>query len=123
MIPHDKMVNYYSDIDLYICTSKIEGTPNPVLESMACGIPVISTDVGIVPDVFGVKQKEYILEIRDKDCLKEAIKKLISDKSNFKKLSDENLEMIRNWTWDIISQQMDKFFEKNLKEDRHEEIK
>ena len=45
MIPHDKMAEYYSKIDLYICTSKIEGTPNPVLESMACGVPIISTDV------------------------------------------------------------------------------
>lgn len=37
-IPHDEMVKYYSQIDVYVCPSKIEGTPNPVLESMACGV-------------------------------------------------------------------------------------
>ncbi|HDX2677011.1 TPA: glycosyltransferase, partial [Escherichia coli] len=59
-IPHDEMVKYYSQIDVYVCPSKIEGTPNPVLESMACGVPVISTDVGVVKDAFGEMQKEWI---------------------------------------------------------------
>src|SRR5690606_29147813 len=36
-IPHDEMPNYYAQIDVYVCPSKIEGTPNPILESMACG--------------------------------------------------------------------------------------
>ncbi|WZB73295.1 glycosyltransferase family 4 protein [Achromobacter xylosoxidans] len=43
------MPAYYNSLDLYVCPSAIEGTPNPVLEAMACGVPVISTDVGIVP--------------------------------------------------------------------------
>lgn len=116
MIPHDKMVDYYSDIDLYICTSKIEGTPNPILESMACGIPVISTDVGIVPDVFGKKQREFILKTRSVECLKEAIKKMIKDEKVMKELIDENLEQIKEWTWQKISYQMKDFFETALKE-------
>ena len=74
-ISHDNMVNYYKDIDLYICASINEGTPNPVLEAMACGVPVISTDVGIVPQVLGEKQKDYILEQRSKEILKIKIKK------------------------------------------------
>ncbi|WP_312583940.1 glycosyltransferase, partial [Staphylococcus aureus] len=68
-IPHDEMVKYYSQIDVYVCPSKIEGTPNPVLESMACGVPVISTDVGVVKDAFGEMQKEWILPVRSKDTL------------------------------------------------------
>ena len=51
MIPHEKMPDYYNEIDIYICASRTEGTPNPVLESMACGIPIISTNVGIVSEV------------------------------------------------------------------------
>ena len=43
MIPHEKMPGYYNQIDLYVCASLCEGTPNPVLEAMACGVPVIST--------------------------------------------------------------------------------
>lgn len=115
MIPHDKMVYYYSKIDLYVCSSKIEGTPNPVLESMACGIPIISTRVGIVPEVLGKKQQKYILEERTVECLKEKIKILLKNTSEFKKLSNENLESIKPWSWEIKANQFKEFFEKNIR--------
>ena len=115
MIPHDQMVDYYSDIDLLICTSKCEGTPNPVLESMACGVPIISTRVGIVPDALGTKQKEFILEERTKECLKQKIIYLLERPDLFKDLSQENLERIKKWTWEEISQKFDNFFYMYLK--------
>lgn len=114
MISHEEMVNYYSKIDLYICISKIEGTPNPVLESMACGVPIISTDVGIVPDVFGVKQNKFIIQERSVESLKSMIKYILSDKSIFKELSNENLKQIRTWTWEEKVIDFDKYFEKCL---------
>ena len=115
MIPHDQMVNYYSNIDILVCSSKCEGTPNPVLEAMACGVPVISTRVGIVPDALGKKQKEFILEERTKECMKEKIVSLITRPEIFKDLSEENLKNIKNWTWEKISKKFDKFFEEALK--------
>lgn len=116
MIPHNEMVNYYSNIDLYICTSKMEGTPNPVLESMACGIPIISTDVGIVSDALGAKQKKYILEERTKECLKEKIIYFLNHLDDMDDLSKENLERINDWTWKKISYKMKKFFDETFKE-------
>jgi len=48
-IPHDEMPNaFYKAIDAYLCASVAEGTPNPLLESLACGVPVITTRVGLV---------------------------------------------------------------------------
>ena len=109
------MPDYYNSIDIYICGSKNEGTPNPVLESMACGVPIISTDVGIVRDAFGTKQKKYILEERNKECLKSKIIELLKDKSQFEELSKENLKQIQEWTWKNKCYQFKEFFERNLK--------
>ncbi len=114
MIPHDKMRDYYNSIDVYICTSKMEGTPNPILESMACGVPIISTDVGIVNDVLGPQQKKYLLEKRTKECLKKKIIMFINNLDNIKVLSNENLEYIKNWTWEKVSYKMKKFFDSVL---------
>lgn len=113
-IPHEKMPDYYNSIDLYICASKNEGTPNPVLESMASGVPIISTDVGIVRDAFGTEQKKFILKERSKEALKEKLKELLNDEYKFEILSMENLDKIKAWSWKEKCNQFKEFFEKNL---------
>ncbi len=115
-IPFDKMNDYYNSIDVLICASKAEGTPNPVLEAMATGTIVISTNVGIVPDALGNKQKEYILEERTKECLKEKIIKLLNNKNDISKLSKENLKRIKEWSWEKKTEEFDKFFQKSIEE-------
>ena len=50
-IKHSKMGEFYSKGHIYLCMSANEGTPMPLLESMACGRPVISTNAGIAPEV------------------------------------------------------------------------
>lgn len=115
LIPHDKMPDYYNSIDVYICGSKNEGTPNPVLESMASGVPIISTDVGIVRDALGEKQKKYILKERSKEALKQVIIQLLEDKTQLEELSKENLVQIQEWSWQKKCEQFKAFFEENLK--------
>ena len=38
-------------LDMYMVTSREEGGPMGLLESMACGVPVVSTPVGMAPDL------------------------------------------------------------------------
>lgn len=49
--PIAKMPEFYAGISAYICMSYTEGTPNPLLEAMSSGRPVISTRVGLAPDI------------------------------------------------------------------------
>lgn len=60
-ISNDKMCEFYSKIDVYICVANKEGTPKPLLEAMGCGVPIISTDVGVVQEALGPKQKDFIV--------------------------------------------------------------
>lgn len=109
-VPHVEMVHHYAKIDVYVCTSKIEGTPNPVLESMACGVPIITTDVGIVPEAFGEQQQRFVLGERSVECLKSAIRDLWSQPALFPLLSAENLERVKPWDWKIRASNFGPFF-------------
>lgn len=50
-IPHEDIIKFYQSLDLFLCTSWSEGTPQPALEALASGVPLISTRVGIIPQV------------------------------------------------------------------------
>ena len=58
----DRMREYYNSLDLYVCASKNEGTPRSAMEAAACGVPVLSTDVGIMPEVIENGIHGYIIE-------------------------------------------------------------
>lgn len=109
-IPQAQMPDYYSQIDVCVCASKNEGTPNPVLEAMACGVPIITTDVGIVPQAFGDRQKACILRERSIDALKEAILQLVNAPEQLPLLSSENLDQIRSWDWTIKARKFGEYF-------------
>jgi glycosyltransferase involved in cell wall biosynthesis len=47
----EQMANFYNSIGTLICFSESEGTPNPVLEAAMCGRPIISSNVGNVPEL------------------------------------------------------------------------
>ncbi|WP_250523106.1 MULTISPECIES: glycosyltransferase [unclassified Caballeronia] len=113
-IPHSQMPAYYNSLDVLVCCSEAEGTPNPVLEAMASGVPVISTNVGIVSEALGPLQREFILKERSAVCLAEAIEKLIVDRYRLQQLSAENVNSIKNWDWSVRTQAYRKFFRETL---------
>jgi glycosyltransferase involved in cell wall biosynthesis len=110
--PHESMPHYYSELDVLICASRHEGTPNPVLEAMACGVPVLSTDVGIVDEAFGPEQAQFVLRERTTDALVKLIRQLYEDRSRLRTLSQENLKSVRAWTWQHQAPKWRELFEK-----------
>lgn len=118
----EEMPQYYSEIDLCICASIHEGTPRPVLEAMYCGVPIISTDVGIVSEALGKKQKEFIVGDREngkndeeiKKILKQKIIELYNNREKFKELSEENLKSMVEFDGGKTIKAFEQFFDKCL---------
>lgn len=95
-----EMRDYYAgEIDVLVCSSRFEGTPNPVLEAMASGCPVISTDVGIVREVCGPHQAEFILPERSVSAMVDALRRMMDDANLQRKLARENRSRSEQFDW------------------------
>ncbi len=64
-LPETRLAEFYSSIDVYVMTSRVEGGPCTVLESMACETPVVATRVGLVPRTIRDGENGFATEIGD----------------------------------------------------------
>jgi glycosyltransferase involved in cell wall biosynthesis len=101
-IPHAAMPAWYQGLDLYICFSDSEGTPNPVLEAAACGVPVLSTDVGIVSDLVRQGSGGIWTVPRDVNCLRTRLTELVRDLPALRTAGKEARVGIERgeWSWE-----------------------
>lgn len=70
---------WYSKGDMFVLPSHSEGSPNVLLEAMALGVPIVSTDVGGVRDILRDGQEALLTPARSPRALADAIAKLIAD--------------------------------------------
>ncbi len=114
-IPFDEMPDFYAQLDLFVCTSAMEGTPNPVLEAMASGVPVISTDVGIVPEVFGDLQQRFIIRDPQPDRFADAASELHRNLELRRAIIAESRSRALEWSWTKTSRDWKPFWETALR--------
>lgn len=113
-VAYDDMPAYYQDIDVLVCSSLIEGTPNPVLEAMASGAAVVSTDVGVVRDVLGPLQQDFIIA-REAQAFADKLEQLANDRELLKALKAENIARREGLSWDARFGEWAILFEKARK--------
>lgn len=110
--PHE-VATYYKATDLYVVASREEGGAKQILESMASGIPVISTCVGMAPDVIVDRENGFITKVEDKEALIRKAILILEDKKLRKDIINNGLNTVKSYDWKIIASQ---YYEKIYKE-------
>lgn len=90
---HEKVLERLKEMDALVLPSYSEGFPLVVLEAMACGIPIISTPVGSVPDMIG-EEGGVLVKFKDSDAIAEAVGK-IKNKEIRLNMARYNLEKVK----------------------------
>jgi glycosyltransferase involved in cell wall biosynthesis len=93
------MLDFYHSLDVYVCASRSEGTPNPCLEAMACGLPVITTRVGNMPELIRDGENGYLVE-RNVAAIAEKVARLRDDPVARERMGRAaRAAVVESWDW------------------------
>ena len=112
--PED-LPEYYSVCDIFVLHSLYEQFGIVLVEAMACGKPVISTNVGAIPEVVENGRTGLLVEPKNPEHLAGAILKLADDAYLRKKMGVEGRQKVeREYDWDIIVDEYLEYYEQIL---------
>lgn len=106
--PHYELRFWYAVADLFALASEKEGCPNVVLEAMACGKPVITTDVGDICEIISSRKHGIIVESRTPQAFASAIEEALY--INWEE--DAIQEYAAGFTWEVVALQLCSLFSK-----------
>lgn len=79
-VPHNELISTLNDLSLLVLPSNSEGLPNIILEAMACGTPVLATNVGAIPDIIKDGETGFIMENNSVECIQKNILRILASK-------------------------------------------
>jgi len=111
----EEMREFYRSLDAYLCASRREGTPNPCLEAAACGVPLLTTRVGNMPELIRNGVNGLFIDREIADIATKA--GWLRDHPAYRtSLAQHLLRDIQAWDWSIQSQAYQGMFEAMLRQ-------
>lgn len=108
-VPKDKLSSLLSKALAFIQPSLWEGFGIPVVEAMAVGTPVITSNVSSLPEVVG--NAGLLIDPYSIDQIEQAIRTIVADKKLQQKYSKAGIEQAKKFSWDKMAEEVLKVFE------------
>lgn len=96
-----EMARLYQSAKMLICASTVEGNPRVTIEAMACGVPVLSTPVGIMPEVIQEGENGFLFP-RDAAALATKIRVLLDDADLQARMGDAGRQSVQQFDADTM---------------------
>ena len=104
-VSDEDLARLYGEAEVAIVPSLYEGFSLPAIEAMSCGVPVVATTGGALPEVVGVSGETGVLvEPNDPDALVDAIRRLLDDAALRDRLGAAGRQrVIERFTWEVTA--------------------
>jgi len=104
-VSDEELARLYGEAEVAVVPSLYEGFSLPAIEAMSCGVPVVATTGGALPEVVGNSGETGLLvEPNNPDALVGAIRTLLDDEALQRRLGDAGRErVIKRFTWEVTA--------------------
>jgi D-inositol-3-phosphate glycosyltransferase len=109
---------YYSAADVVVMPSHYESFGMVALEAMACGTPVIATQVGGLAFLVQDGLTGFHIPVDDPKALADRLITLLEDQDLHKQMSQQAVEIAQNYAWEKIAASMNKLYQEVLNDEK-----
>ncbi|HEX2748758.1 MAG TPA: glycosyltransferase [Verrucomicrobiales bacterium] len=102
--------------DIFLNTTDVDNTPVSVIEAMASGLVVISTNVGGIPDLIHDGQDGLLVTPRDPERMASAVRTVIEDRTLAVQLSTAARAKVESFDWSVVLPQWLELFQSVCKQ-------
>ncbi|MEO8249783.1 MAG: glycosyltransferase family 4 protein [Burkholderiales bacterium] len=115
-LDRDQIAGLYREADIMLNSSVADNMPNSILESLASGVPVVSTNVGGIPFLVEDGKTALLVAPRDPQALAHAAELLLDDPVLRHRLSSAGVEEAQRYTWERVRPVLTAVYRKALAE-------
>lgn len=108
--------------DIFLNTTNIDNTPSSVIEAMACGLCVVSTNVGGIPFLLEHEHDALLVPPGDAKAMAQAVKRLLHEPGLAARLSANARRKVELFDWAYVLPQWERLFKQALAGDQTSEI-
>lgn len=107
-VPNRKIEELYGIADIFLHPTYNEGFPRVILEAMAAGLPIVSTDAGGTRELLGERQVGLIVPRDAPQAFADCLAALITDPPLRQQLAEENRQQVERFSTDRVAEMYEK---------------
>jgi glycosyltransferase involved in cell wall biosynthesis len=88
-VSHEETRRWMQRCDAFVCTSRDETGPLVVMEAMAVGKPILTTPVGLMPEIIVPGQNGYLLESSEPEAIARGLRTLVEERAALSRMGVE----------------------------------
>jgi phosphatidylinositol alpha-1,6-mannosyltransferase len=102
-VPREKMVGEYHKADIFALPSQNEGMSNALIEGMACGLPVVVSNVGGTDELVIDGENGYVFPVGDLNYLCSVLEKMANNRTALNGMGRKSRRMVEPLKWELIT--------------------
>ncbi len=113
-----EMAKLYQQADVMLNASTVDNTPNSIIEALACGTPVVSTDAGGIPKLVTHQHDALLVNIADHQKMAESAIDILKKSTLRQSLITNGLSTIEKFYWPNVWQKLKACYDESINNNR-----
>jgi glycosyltransferase involved in cell wall biosynthesis len=109
-VPFEEMPAMYDSADIYLTATDLDNMPSSITESLASGLPVVTTDAGGIPYIVTHEESCLMVRCNDHEAMAASAIRLLEDAELASRIARRGREACRRFSWDYVQTQWLKLY-------------